>query len=271
VFIHGLGASWQSWLDNIPRVATERRVLAIDLPGHGRSEMPEEDISISGFGRCVEEFCEALDLGPVCVVGNSTGGFVGAELAIVEPQRVDRLVLVGAAGISITSLRRAPTLTVMRASALVGTWVGSHVDSVAARPRARYAVLNTIMRHPTRLAPDLTRELIHSSTGVGAEGFMPTMEALLSYDFRDRLPEIGCPVLIVHGKEDMLVPVKDAHEFERLIPDARKVILDDTGHTPMIERPRVFNDCLLEFLNEQGEARDNIREPDEASEGAEAA
>src|SRR5919107_1542437 len=54
VFVHGLGGCWQNWLENIPRVAAEgRRVVALDLPGHGYSEMPRDGISISGYGRAV--------------------------------------------------------------------------------------------------------------------------------------------------------------------------------------------------------------------------
>jgi pimeloyl-ACP methyl ester carboxylesterase len=265
VFIHGLGASWQSWLENIPRAATERRVLAVDLPGHGRSGMPREEISISGVGRTIDAFCDELDLGAVCVVGNSTGGFVGAEMAIRFPDRVERLVLVAAAGLAVNNLRRRPTMTVMRAVALIGAFAGSRSRTIASRPRARHLLLGTIMRHPSRLAPDLAYELISTSTGTDAEGFLPTMEALMSYDFRDRLPEIGCPTLIIQGREDMLVPVRDADEFESLIPDARKVILEDTGHTPMIERPQTFNDLLMEFLAERGEARDNLPADSEAA------
>jgi len=71
----------------------------------------------------------------------------------------------------------------------------------------------------------------------------------MSYSFRDRLPEIELPVLIVWGRNDMLVPVGDAHRFERLIGDnARAVIFEDTGHVPMIERPTRFNRLLSEFL-----------------------
>jgi pimeloyl-ACP methyl ester carboxylesterase len=187
------------------------------------------------------------------------GGFTGAELAIQEPQRVERLVLVAAAGLSIAKLRRQPTLTTMRAAAALGTFIGTRSKEIAARPRLRHLVLHTIARHPSRLKPDLAYELINGSSGTGLDGFMPSMEALLSYDFRDRLPEIGCPTLIVHGTDDMLVPVRDAHEFDRLIPDARKVLMEDTGHTPMIERPPTFNDLLMEFLAEKGEARDNKR------------
>ncbi|MEA2448761.1 MAG: hypothetical protein QOG63_693, partial [Thermoleophilaceae bacterium] len=64
VMIHGLGGCWQNWLENVPRMAAEgRRVIALDLPGFGYSDMPREEISISGYGRCVNAVCDELDLG----------------------------------------------------------------------------------------------------------------------------------------------------------------------------------------------------------------
>src|SRR5918999_2103779 len=100
VFVHGLGGQWQNWLENVPRVAQERRVIALDLPGFGCSEMPRERISIPGYGQCVNALCDELGLGHVAVVGNSMGGFIASEVAIQFPERVKRLVLGSAGGIS---------------------------------------------------------------------------------------------------------------------------------------------------------------------------
>src|SRR3954469_10373601 len=105
VFVHGLGGCWQNWLENIPRAAAEgRRVIALDLPGLGYSEMPYEKISISGYGRTVNAVCDELDLGEVVLVGNSMGGFTAAETAIQFPERVERVVLISAAGITTSDL-----------------------------------------------------------------------------------------------------------------------------------------------------------------------
>ena len=114
MFVHGLGGQWQNWLENLPRAAQERRVIAIDLPGFRLSPMPREGISISGYGRCVEALCEQLGLGRVDMVGNSMGGFIAAEVAIQFPERIDQLVLVSAAGITSADIARAPILTVGR-------------------------------------------------------------------------------------------------------------------------------------------------------------
>ncbi len=244
VFVHGLGGSWKNWLENMPAMALTRPVVALDLPGFGNSEIPVEAISISGYARCVERVCEQLGLREVDLVGNSMGGFVAAELTIVRPERVRRLALVDAAGISIVDLRRGPTLTLMRLIAVQASW-GTGQRAMIARARLRHLAFRAVMRHPTRLAVDL---VAHQAGGPGMPGFLLAMDALLSYDFRDRLPEIACPALVVHGENDMLVPVRDAREFKRLIPQATLRILEDTGHVPMLERPRTFNALLTDFL-----------------------
>jgi pimeloyl-ACP methyl ester carboxylesterase len=251
VFVHGLGGAWQNWLENLPRVAEERRALALDLPGFGRSEMPSREISITGYGRCVDEFCDELGLDEVVLVGNSMGGFVAAETAIQFPRRVERLALVSAAGISITSLMRRPAQTWGRVAAILGSYGAANSRAAVTRPVIRHLSLGFVMRHPTRLRADLCWEQVHAA---GTPGFRDALDALLEYDFRDRLEEISVPTLVVWGEEDMLVPVSDADEFERRIPNARKILMKDTGHVPMLERPTKFNDCLMDFLAEPREA-----------------
>src|SRR5918912_416029 len=174
LLVHGLSGNWQNWLENLPRLARERRVVALDLPGFGQSEDPRDEISMPGYGRAEK------------------------RMAFV-------------------------------------------------RPRIRHLVYSTIMRHPSLIAPETLWEM---SEGAGRSAFGAALEAILDYDFRDRLGEIRSPTLVVWGRDDMLVPVKDAAEYERQIRGARKVVLDDTGHVPMIERPRTVNRALIEFASE---------------------
>jgi len=249
VFVHGLGGCWQNWLENIPRAAAEgRRALALDLPGFGFSEMPSDEISISGYGRVVNSFCDQLDLGEVVLVGNSMGGFISAETAIQFPARVARVVLVSAAGVTTSDLRSRPIMAGARVVAAVATRTAAMSERVVRRRHVRHLVFNSFIRHPTRIRNELLYEI---TRGSGRPGFLDALRAIMDYDFRDRLPEIDCPTLIVWGTEDMLVPSSDADEFERLIPQSRKVIFRDTGHMAMLERPQTFNDCLMEFLAEE--------------------
>ena len=255
VLVHGLGGQWQNWLENIPRLAQERRVLALDLPGFGLTPEPSGgEISIPGYGRTVDAFCEKLGLGKVDMVGNSMGGFVAAEVAIQFPGRLSRLVLVSAAGITSADTLQAPILTFGRVATAVVTNSAARHRQTAARPLGRHAALALVARHPRLLKPDLAYEGFFK--GAGKAGFDDALRACLDYDFRERLPDVKVPTLIVWGEKDAIIPVRDANEFERLIPDSRKVVMKDTGHIPMAERPQAFNDVLVDFLAETGAAED---------------
>ncbi len=249
LFVHGLSGCWQNWLEQLPVFAAAgHRVIAVDLPGFGASELPEREISIPAYAAFLDRLLAEIGVAePVVVVGNSMGGFVAAELALAVPQRVEKLVLVAAAGISSDRARRAPLVTGARALAIATAWAASRHEAFARRARLRRVALRFVVRHPERLSAPLAYELMEGS---GRAGFVPALEALLSYPLRDRLGEIVCPTLIVWGDRDQIVPVGDAHRFERLIPGADKVILPDTGHVTMLERPLIFNGLLQSFLAE---------------------
>jgi pimeloyl-ACP methyl ester carboxylesterase len=261
VFVHGLSGSWQNWLLNIPAFMGSHRVIAPDLPGFGESPMPREEVSIKGYARVLDALLQELGVESAVFVGNSMGGFVAAELALSFATRVERLVLVSAAGLSIENYRREPLVVGARIWAATATWVGARGQSVVTRPRMRRIGLQLIVRYPERLSPALTYEL---TRGAGTPGFVPAMEALLSYGFRDQLSRIEVPTLVVWGRNDMLVPRGDAREYVRLIGDnARREMFEDTGHLAMLERPSRFNALLADFI--AGE-----REPEAGVEGVNA-
>ena len=252
VFIHGLSGCWQNWLEQLPVFARDHRVIAFDLPGFGASEMPDGDISIAGYARWVDELLDQLGVPAAAVVGNSMGGFIGSELAIQFPARVERLVLISAAGLSIENMRNEHLLAALhtfdtRLAAYVG-WLGSQSEGLTRRPRSRRAMFGIVAHRPDKLPAPLIAEQIRGS---GKPGFVPALDALTNYPIRDRLSEIACPTLIVWGSKDRLVPVGDADDFERLIPNSRKVVWPDTGHMAMLERPEAFNRLLAAFLAEE--------------------
>jgi pimeloyl-ACP methyl ester carboxylesterase len=252
VFVHGLAGCWANWLEQLPVLAREHRVLTLDLPGFGYSPMPTEPITMSGYGRLLDRLLDELHIDAAIVVGNSMGGFISTELAIAFPQRVERLVLISAAGISTTghpgSRRAVPVLRrAERVLAATGAWVASKSEAVARHPRLREATLNVVVRHPSRLPAALAAEQLR---GTGKPGFVQALQAILDYDIRERLPEIACPTLIVWGDSDRLINVKDADVFAELIPNSRKVIFKDTGHMAMLERPAAFNALLEDFIAE---------------------
>jgi pimeloyl-ACP methyl ester carboxylesterase len=249
VWIHGLSGSWQNWLENLPVFAAAGwRCVAMDLPGFGASEMPGSKISIAGYAAAVDELLGVLGVTRAVVVGNSMGGFIGAEIAITFSTWVDRLVLVSAAGLTIETQRGLYRAVAPfgRALAMGTGWLASKSDELARRPRSRKAMFSIVAAHADRLPAPLVAEQLRGS---GKPGFVDAFDALTDYPIRDRLGSIAVPTLVVWGEDDPLVPVRDAWEFGRLIPDARVVVYEDTGHVAMLERPAAFNALVEEFLS----------------------
>jgi pimeloyl-ACP methyl ester carboxylesterase len=250
VLVHGLSGNWQNWLEAIPTlVEAGHRAIALDLPGFGHSEMPGEPISIPGYGRAVGGVLDALGVvGPATVVGSSMGGFIAAEIAIAQPERVERLVLVSAAALWSEQARARPLVVASRVSRFYAPLIVSGWEVIARLPRLRNEALRGAgIRSPHRISGPLAYELL---SGAGKPGFVDALQALYDYRIRDRLPEIACPTLVVWGADDALVPLKHAFEYEQLIPRARAVVFRRTGHAPMLEQPERFNAALLEFLRE---------------------
>ncbi len=255
VLVHGHSGRWANWLPNIPHFSRNHRVVAMDLPGFGHSPMPRERITIENYGRTLDALMDRLDITAAPVVGNSMGGFAAAELAIKAPQRVERLVLVSAAGLATTYLglsteffRRRSYIAFARAVNAYAAVPEARAETLVRRPRLRRRVLDVVVRHPEPLSGPMCFELMRGS---GKPGAPDATDAIMSYDFRARVGEIACPTLIVWGRNDRVVPVSSAEDYHRLIGGSRVVVFDDTGHVPMVERPARFNAALEEFLGER--------------------
>ena len=240
VFIHGLAGCWQNWLENIPHFARRHRVIAVDLPGFGESELPLDDITIPGYGRFVDAFLGEIGVERAPLVGNSMGGFIAAEAALSHPSRVDTARARVGRGprdvcrkgeLALVKRARSPVpLRQRRAPSRAGSTGCAGAGCAAPSCTAS-------RRHPDLLQPELCYEI---ASGAGKPGFLDAFGAIFDYDFRDRLSDVKHPTLIVWGRHDQIVPVAGAHEYERLIDGSRKEIFDDTGHVPMIERPHAL-------------------------------
>jgi pimeloyl-ACP methyl ester carboxylesterase len=255
VFLHGLGASWQSWLENLPEFARDHRVVAMDFPGFGYSEPPAGEITIEYYADWVFRLYDALGIESAAVVGNSMGGFIAADMAIRRPERVERMAVVSAAVFWQDYRRAQPLVGLARLSnAYVARALTRSTDTVATRPRLRsWALATAGFRYPHLISKELAHELVRSARRT--EGFLPALEALADYPLDEELPKISCPTLIVWGAHDTLVPAKDAKRMQELIPGSRSEVFERTGHVAMLERPERFNKLLREFLAEAPEPR----------------
>jgi pimeloyl-ACP methyl ester carboxylesterase len=244
LLVHGLGGRWQNWLENIPRLAREHRVVAVDLPGFGHSQLPVAEISIAGYATALERVIDLLELESPLVAGNSLGGLVAAELALRHPARVGSLAFVSAACLTASELQpRIAQLALLAGGRIAGTLLRGPGATIK-RPRARHMLFAGVLRHPTLIATDTLFEL---AGGSRPPGTVPALAALSAHDISGELEAIAKPVLVLHGRNDMLIPFADGERIARAIPGARIVAFEDTGHMPMVERPVRFNEALLEF------------------------
>lgn len=248
VLVHGLSGAWQSWLEQIPHFARSHRVIAVDLPGFGGSPMPPWEISISAYGRFVHDFCEKLGVERCALVGNSMGGFIATEVSITDPDRVEKLVLVSAAGITYARARKEPAAVIGRLGTAAAPLAFKFQMSGIRRPGLRRLAFQGVFHDPNAIRPEVLFENIVPAL-TSSPGYLDALTTLFGYDIRDRLEEIDDPTLIVWGRNDRLVPVPAALAYEKRIGDNAQVeIFDECGHVPQIERPVRFNRVLERFL-----------------------
>ncbi|HEY2716213.1 MAG TPA: alpha/beta hydrolase [Solirubrobacterales bacterium] len=245
LFVHGLAGCWRNWLENLPHFGERYRAIALDLPGFGDSPMPDWKISMDAYGRLLHDFCDELGIERVAaVVGNSMGGFVATEAVIDRPERFERLVLVSAAGTVLAEAKGRRFEAAARTVKAAAPYLAD--AAMLKRPLGRRLAFGWVMGRPEKLRPELLSEQLRP--GLGSDGLVDSMAAMVGYDTRQRLTEIEVPTLIVWGLNDHIVPVEAALWYHRLIPRSRLEIFERTGHVPQLERPGRFNGLLDEFL-----------------------
>lgn len=254
VFAHGWFGRWQHWLDSIEPLARSHRVIAVDLPGFGASEMPPEGVTIPGAADTLLGLLDELGIESAALVGSSMGGAICVEAALQAPARAERLGLVAATGLAdgyiifskaflTNPIVKRSNLLLMRESSIPKRTA----VRIAARPRLRKAAIGWTTKHPERLSGAICVELLR---GGGCPGGASASASLAAHDFRPRLGEIECPTLLVWGEDDLVVGSYCAERYAELIPHARVVTFADTGHLPMIERPGRFLAELERFLDD---------------------
>lgn len=218
--LHGLSGSHRWWLNTIPALATTFSVNVPELIGFGGSRHPARQPGIAEMADVLRLWLDAVGIPKTHLVGHSMGGQVSIHLAVREPARVRRLVLVSAAGVprplTVRELRRFVTEV-----AAPRAWV---------RPR-RFA--GTIVLDAVRAGP---RALVTA-----------TRDILLD-DVRPLLPHISQPTRLLWGAVDPLTPLEQGREMAAAIPGSRLIVFPHAAHIPMVECPDAFNAELHAFL-----------------------
>lgn len=249
LLLHGISCSVLEWEHTIAALATQHRVIALDLLGCGLSDKPlDADYDMLSQAKFVFAFMDAMGLNAVSMVGNSMGGCIALECAAMVPERVTSLVLSAPAGIG------QDTLFNFRLASI------PYLGEVLTKPSMfglgmiwKLAFHDTAFVTQTMLAEKLVLAKLSNAQAV----FLKTLRGFLGFGgfpeaprkaFQARIQQVRCPSLVVWGKQDKFLPVTHVGVLKPLLANAQYELIDNCGHVPMTEIAQRFNQLTLAFL-----------------------
>ena len=261
VLVHGLGGSLLSWIAVAPGLARHGRVLALDLPGFGRTARDGRRSRVSDLRSTVSGFIDEVAQGPVVLVGNSMGGGIAMLEAALEPKAVHALVLSN----SVFPWKRGafPAPIVMLGFALyemprVGEWASRQRLTRLEADRAVRLGLRIITADPASVSEDMVRLHVEQLVGLQGEAdagpaFLEAARSLLALGRRREVVRwlvnaVSCPVLVIHGREDRLVPLGFAMGALEMRPEWEMRLIPKVGHVPQMEAPERWLAAVEDWL-----------------------
>lgn len=245
LLIHGTAASAAWWDPVIPQLAGARRVIRVDLAGHGRSSSPAGGYDIPAHARRAGAVLDRLGVGQVTAIGHSTGGYVATALAEQRPGLVSALALIDT----------SPDLDAVIDQGLLGRLLLAPLPGrLLWRLRTEATIRKALASAFTRPI-DIPGALIQATTGMTHRALAATSRASDHYlkqrALPDRLTALGLPVLVIVGADDRRWRSSSAAAY-RAVPGARVELLPGVGHTPMQEDPQTTSTLLLDFAAAAG-------------------
>lgn len=250
LLVHGLASNAGFWRYNIAALSEHHRVIAVDLPGYGKSEKGGFPYGMAFWAETLADFIDELGLENVIYIGHSMGGQIGMTLAINHPEAISEFVLAAPAGVESFSPGS-------------GNWLRSvfTMEGVKRTPEPQIRENLSINFYRWDNAWEwMVEERVRMAKAADMDEFAYTVVqsigAMLDEPTTHRLNQVSHPTLIVYGRYDGLIPNRFlnpgfpaavfalAHEQ---IPDSRLVEINNAGHMLMIEKPAEFNAAVLEF------------------------
>jgi pimeloyl-ACP methyl ester carboxylesterase len=251
VLIHGLGSYLPAWNENIDALAADYRVIAIDLPGYGKSSKASWSYSMEFFAKAVRGVVRELGIERPILVGHSMGGQIAMTYALAWPEDVQALVLTSPAGLETFEDGEAKWL----AGATTPEFTcGATEEAIYVRHAQNF---HRMPKDAEFMVEDRVAVIGGPDFRAYCRAVSRSVAGMLDAPVADRIPEIGVPTLVVFGESDQLIPnpflhggstEKLAKKAVRRFPDAELVMIERAGHMAHFEQPADWNAAVLRFL-----------------------
>lgn len=250
LLIHGANFGWGVWYPNIPELAKSHRVVAIDLPGAGRSTRVDyRTLEPMHMLTILEQFVMELELTSFAVVGCSLGAWLAVRLALNMPKRVTHLVIENASGF---------TPRIRASDKMIALYPFAHfITRTMLRPDRHNPRIESFLRgifadRDLKLRNEFIDYFYETMRTSHNLLFISRLNALAQSFYLDKMIEaITQPTLVIWGKEDQIMSLAWNEENLRRIPDVQVIVYDGIGHIPSLELASRFNSDVRSFLKER--------------------
>ena len=254
LLIHGLADEADTWRHVIPPLSADRRVVALDLPGFGRSDKPKRPYTIPFFQNVVIELLDTLTIQRTILVGHSLGAVLAHSIALDHPVRVERLILID--GSLVARSQKLDLGTMLFLIPGLGEWLYTRLRR---DPQAAYQTLAPYYGRLNEL-PEADRTFLFQRVNerVWSDGqrraFFSTFRNLARWvpgqqrDLASRLPMLDIPTLVVWGEADQINSIENGRALAELQPTARLVTVPGAGHDVHQENAEAVLKAIREWM-----------------------
>ncbi len=239
VLLHGWMNSWAVWRDSIEVLGRDFRLYAIDFLGFGDSGDQASEFSVNNFTAMVGSFMDRMGIVKAPLVGHSMGGTVSLNVALAQPEKVVKVIVVGS---PIEGKSLSPLLKL----AANRQWIG-----LGKKAPPMYDVFQAGFRPFLRGYSyfQLGKMLTEDVSKLDLQPFIESITTLRETDLRERVGTLHMPIMGVYGKKDAIVDPGQAKVLKQYAPESQIAWFENSGHFPMMDEPDRFHETVREFLN----------------------
>lgn len=233
IFIHGWISNSEFWRNQIEYLKNKRRMIILDLRGHGRSDKPKEDYSIEKFSEDLNSFMNKMEIVKAILVGHSMGGMINLQFTLNHQEKVEKLILIDTVAKSVFSLRRKMLF-----------FMSQIAFSISYEAFMRYYLTRMYRKNYPKVILEKTLEKVLKNPKYVVTSCYSSIKR---FNVSQELARITIPTCIIHGGESF-IPISQAKYIEKRIPNAYLVVIEGAGHATPREAPKKVNKILEQFI-----------------------